>query len=255
MANTDLVKVEKYAAMQQDLDELVTTIRANVGNQQLSEFDLDRIKIPTGAGKAWTVPTLEGDTITQELQGVIVHWKDTRAYWKVPFDQSGGGGPPDCSSPDAELASGDPSPGRAPADEQSGLLVCARCTNSQFGSDPRDESNAQACNHIRQLFLLTPEDLIPLVVSLPPTSVRPSMQYFLRLSRKGIPYYGVVTRIGLEQDQSGTGIKFSKATFSMAAQLEGEQAERVRLYAEQMRPAFDRAQIQSADDFVATPAA
>jgi hypothetical protein len=243
---TDLVKFEKYAVAQADTANLMETIRANIGGAQLSEFDLDRVKIPAGGGRTWEVPTLEGVESMQELQGVIVFWKDTRAFWEKSFDQVGGGNPPDCSSPNAELAlarEGVTVPAQL---TESGHYACATCRYAEFGTDPREGSNAQACKLVRQMFLLTPDDLIPLVVSLPPTSVGTAQKYFLRLARAGVPYYGVQTKIGLEQTTAGS-IKYSKATFSMANRLEGDEAAVVAAYAAEMRPAFERVQAQATD--------
>lgn len=244
MPSTELVPAQSYAAVQMSPEQLLETIKANVGSQKLTEFDLDRVRIPAGGGKAWEVPSLEGTEVTSDLQGVVVFWKDTRAYWKVPFDKGGGGTPPDCSSPDAQYAQGDP--GVPVPKAENGLLICDACPNAQFGSDPREDSNAQACRLVRQLFLLTPEDLLPIVVSLPPTSVGESKRYFLRLSRRGVPYYSVVSKIGLEQAQSNNNIKYSHATFSMAERLEGEQLSRITAYAEQMRPAFESIAVAAA---------
>jgi hypothetical protein len=256
VASKDLVKVEEYAVMQVGSENLLETIQANLGGQSISEFDLDRVTIPSGGGGAWTVPSLEGEQVTPTLQGVVVYWKDTRSFWRESFESAGGGSPPDCSSPDAEYAQGDPTPigedaPRTPATPD-GLWICAQCPNAQFGSDPREGSNAQACKLGRQLFLLPPDGLLPIVVSLPPTSVQEANKYFLRLAQRGKPYYTVVTSIGLEKATSGGNIKYSKAQFSMAAALEGEQADRVRAVAEAMRPAFERSTIQTAAEMGAT---
>ena len=242
-----------YAALGMRTADLMETIKANIGGQKLSEFDLDRVTIPSGGGIAWTVPTLEGEKALQEIEGVIVYWKDTRAFWKESFESQGGGSPPDCSSPDAERAQGDP--GVPTPKDNAGLYVCDACPNAQFGSDPREGSNAQACKLVRQLFVLTPTDLIPIVVSLPPTSVGMAQKYFLRLSRAGVPYYSVITKIGLERAQSSGNIKYSKAVFSLSARLEGEAAGKIAAYAEAMRPAFERTVVQSAADIDGTAAA
>lgn len=249
MASKDLVQVTEYAAMQVESAQLLETLEANLGGQKLSEFDLDRVVIPTGGGKAWTVPTLEGEEVTPELQGIIVHWKDTRAYWRATFEEQGGGTPPDCSSPNAERASGDPTPPGAPPGnpqtptDSDGLFICDACPNAQFGSDPRESSNAQACKLVRQLFLLTPGDLLPVVVSLPPTSVAAATRYFLRLSRRGLPYYSVVTKIALETAQSGGNIKYSKASFALAQLIDVDSAEKIKGIADALRPAFARSQV------------
>lgn len=236
MAGKELVPAGQYAALTQDTDKLMATIKANLGGQKLNEFSLDRVKIPAGGGKAWSVPTLEGDEAMSAIEGIVVYWKATRAFWKQSYE-SQGGAPPDCSSPDSEYATGDP--GIQVPRTPNGLLICESCANAQFGSDPREESNAQACKLVWQLFLLTPGDLLPIVVSLPPTSVGEASKYFLRLTRAGLPYHAVVTRLGLEQTQSGGGIKYSKATFEVGERLDDATATKIAAYADQMAPTFE----------------
>jgi len=236
MAGTDLVPVDEYAVMQLDTRDPLLALRENIGKAQLTEFDLDRVKMPAGGGRAWEVPTLDGVVPQPAIEGVIVHWKDTRAYWQEQF--TGGNAPPDCSSRDAEHAQGDP--GVPVAKDDAGFWLCETCPNAQFGSAPGD-SNAQACKLVRQLFVLTPEDLLPVVVSLPPTSVGTCRQFFLRLARSGTPFHGIITRIGLEQEKSGGGITYSRATFQRAGVLDGEAGAKLRAYADALRPTLEQA--------------
>jgi hypothetical protein len=250
-SSKELVPASEYAALQMEPAALQEVIKTNIGNTQLTEFDLDRITMPAGGGRTWEVPTLEGIESTPVLEGVIVYTKTTRAWWHQSLDDSGGGTPPDCSSPDAEHATsrpGSPDPG-APADEQ-GFLICERCPKSQWGSDPREGSNAQDCKQMRMLFLLTPGDMLPIAVSLPPTSLQPANKYMLRLSRAGVPYFGVITKITLEQVK-GT-FTYSRAIFELGGRLEGDQAEKIRQYAEAMRPAFEKATVLTAAEAGAT---
>lgn len=234
-ASTELIPVEEYAAITMPQADLMEVIRENLGGETISEFDLDRVKMPSGGGRTWSVPTLDGEEDKREVEGVIVYYRDARSYWSTPFE--GGSEPPDCSSPDAQFAQGDP--GVSVPTDPHGRLICAQCPHSQFGSAEGD-SNAQACRLGRLLFLLTPETLLPLVVALPPTSVQFAKRYFLRLASRAVPYSGVVTKIGLDKTKSGGGIEYSIATFSMGARLEGEQLERIRAYAAELRPAFER---------------
>lgn len=240
-ASTDLVKPDNYAILSQPSGDLMEVIESNIGGQQLSEFDLDRISMPAGGGKTWEVPTLEGTEPQKEIEGVIVFYKDVRSFWKEEY--SGGNEPPDCSSPDAQFATGDP--GVAVPDDELGRHICAQCPNAQFGSDKK--GRGQACKLGRMLFVVTPEDLLPVVVSLPPTSVRPAQQFFLRLARRGVPYHGVVTKIGLDQTDSNDGIKYSYATFSMAGRLDAEAAQTIKDYSEKLAPAFQRAELRGED--------
>lgn len=246
MANakgTDLVPAAKYAmAKQPDLGSLISTINANLGGQKLDEFSLDRIVIPGAGGKVWNVPTLEGDVQQAELEGIIVFWKPTRGYWIESYEQSGGGSPPDCSSRNASVARSRDgfNPGAKTDDE--GRFICESCPLAQWGSADND-TQAQACKLVWQVFLLTPNDLLPMVVSLPPTSTGEAQKFFLRITRAGLPYFGVITKIGLEQDKSTKGIVYSKATFSVGERLSDEERDRVEQYANALKPHFEALEI------------
>ena len=245
MAGAELVPVEKYAVVQQDTDNLMDVIKQNVGSQSLTEFDLDRVKMPTGGATVWEVPTLEGSEAAKTIDGVIVYWKQARAFWA---SKEVTGSPPDCSSPDAQFASGDPHADTPVA--PNGMFICAQCPQAQWGTavnDKGEKTRGQACKLVRPLFVLTPQDLLPIVVSLAPTSDGAAGRYFLRLARAGVPYNQVVTRIGLETVK-GEQATYSVATFQMAERLDDETAAKMRQYSEEMRPAFEQTVVLAADE-------
>lgn len=246
MAGTELIKPSEYAALAMPPEDLKAIVEENLAGQQIGEFDLDRIKMPAGGGKTWEVPTLEGEIATPELQGVIVYWKESRAFWKEAF--SGGSDAPDCSADDAQFATGEP--GVAVPTDESGRYICAQCPNAQFGTainEKGEQGPGQACKLTRQLFLLTPQSLIPLVVSLPPTSVKAAKTYMLRLASGGIRYNQVITKISLKVEQSQGGIKYSQAQFEMGGRLEGDEADRIREFADRLRPSFERVAVVAED--------
>ena len=197
-------------------------MEANVGDAGLNAGDFERIKIPAGGGTAWTIQTLDGEELLKELTGIIISWRDTRAYWSVPMEESDGNMPPDCYSLDARTGEGKPGGD------------CHKCPLAQFGSDPRGEG--QACKLIRQLFLIREGNMLPEIVSLPPSSVKPGRQYFMRLASKGIPCYSVVTKIGLEKTKNGQGIAYAKAILTSGGRLLPEQAQRAKDYAAMIEP-------------------
>src|SRR5690349_1128387 len=101
---TELVPFEKFAIAQFDQSELLETIQANVGGEQITERQLERVGMPSGGSTKWTVPTLEGDDARDEIAGVVVYSKLTRAYWQTSYDEGGGSDIPDCASNDSQQA-------------------------------------------------------------------------------------------------------------------------------------------------------
>ncbi len=207
MATKALVKktqeeaISPFVVFQTPLAEIRDAVSANLGDGGMSATDLERIKIPAGGGTAWTLQTLDGEEMVKELAGIIVAWRDTRAYWSVPMESSEGSMPPDCFSLDARTGTGTPGGN------------CHKCPFAEFGSDPKGEG--QACKLVRQLFFVREENLLPEIVSLPASSVKPARQYFMRLASKAVPCYSLITRIGLEKTKNAQGIVYSRATFHL----------------------------------------
>jgi len=228
MASKELVKKEKETAVspfvvfQTAIAEIREAVTANLGDRGMSASDFERIKIPAGGGTAWTLQSLDGEEMVKELSGIIVAWRDTRAYWSVPMEQSEGNMPPDCYSMDARTGIGKPGGD------------CHACPFAEFGSDPKGDG--QACKQVRQLFLVRQENLLPEIVSLPATSLKPARQYFMRLASKAVPCYSLITRIGLEKTKNTQGIVYARAVFASGGRLSPEQATRVKEYAAMMQP-------------------
>lgn len=200
----------QFPALTRDPQEIMAAIQANLGGENLTAWDLDRVKIPSGGGLAWDVPTLEGVKPQPEILGVIVYVQNARAYWTTSYDEGGGGQPPDCISDDAVTGRGIPGG------------PCLKCPYSAFGSGKNERG--QACRQIRRLFMLRTDEILPMVVNLPAKSLAPSKNYLLRLASHGLNKSSIVTRIGLERDKNQEGKVYSRATFAMAGNLSREQA-------------------------------
>jgi hypothetical protein len=173
--NSNELAVSPFIIFEMPIVQIREAVSANLSDT-IGASDFERIKIPTGGGQVWTVQTPDGEKPEKELSGVIVGWHDTRAYWAVPLDQSNGNAPPNCSSVDARTGVGEPGG------------TCLRCRLSQFGSG---QNEAQACKLVRQLFLVRKGNLLPEIVNLPASSVKPARQYFVRLAARGWPFYSI----------------------------------------------------------------
>lgn len=225
-----------FKALSVDTKQLTGFMRDNLGGQGFRLTDLDKIKVPSGGGSTWEVPTLQGNKPHQVLEGIVLHFKDVRAYWK---EKDGGNKPPDCSSSDGMHGIGDPSGD------------CATCPFAQFGSATDDRGNAaggQACKAMRLFLFLREDDMIPMIVALPPTSLQNAKKYFLRLVANGYPFYGVTTQIRLEQAKNPQGKPYSKATMNMGRKLKDEELANAKAIGQAMKDLFDQAsQVIDAD--------
>jgi hypothetical protein len=184
----------------------------NIASGAVSEFDLPRIKIMSGAA-FWLIPKLEGDETAPSIEGVIVFARDTRAYYA---SKDAGNVPPDCSSSDA--ITGVCKPGINLGGD------CAKCPMAQYGSAV--DGDGQACKQVKQLFMLRGESMFPEVVSLPPTSVKNARQFFLKLASQGVPYFHALVQIPLEKAQNGAGQTYGKASLKFVRRLSSDEAQR-----------------------------
>jgi hypothetical protein len=222
VALSDVVK--DYPALRGDPTVSLAVLRENMGGEKLTEFDLDRVKMPAGGGKFWEVPTMDGDKAEPVLEGVVVITKNVRAYWPRSVDEGDGNEPPQCSSPDAIHGVGDPG------------IACDECPYSRFGSSTKEGSKGQACKQMRQLFLISERSVLPLVLTLPPTSLAAARKYFMRLaSHSGIYYWATTTKIALEQADGPAG-KYSVATFSQGNPLAEADVAAITKYREALEP-------------------
>ena len=225
--NTGLtvLKSNGYALAQFTAKQLIETIKENFGDEELTPNDLDRVRIPSGGGTAWSIPALDGsEEMAKTICGVIVYYRPVRAFWELSYDEGGGGCPPDCSSKDGKIGIGTPGG------------TCGTCALNKFGSDG---GRGKACKEMRLLFVLTPESLLPLMVVLPPTSIQPMKQFMTRLTARMIRYNKVQVEIGLKEALNKDNIKFTHATFTVKTVLDDESAAHISAYSQSMRSAFE----------------
>lgn len=244
MAATDLVPLEKYTIVEKG-EEGFDLLRETLEGQDVSEFDLPRVSVPTGGATTWEVPGLTGDDSMKEIQGVVVFYKNSRSFWTDPY--AGGNEPPNCSARDAKHAVADEDT-EIPAqrDEETGKLLCETCAHSEWGSSETGSGRGQACKLTRQLFLIAPDRMLPLVVNLPPTSLKRASNYFLNLANYNKDYRKIVTRIGLEKTSGNNVPDYSVATFLAGDDLDEKTAEFIAKYADVMRGAFEAVTVRTA---------
>lgn len=217
---TALVKKDSFTALTKDRERVKKVIAANLGNvPDASAFSLPRIKTPSGGGQTWNIPTAQGEESAKRLDCIILAHQPCRGYWPGEFK---GGEPPRCSSPDGATGFGDPGGS------------CRSCPYAQWESAAN--GRGQACKAMWRLFILREGAILPYTLTLSPTSIRPFTSYMTTLSLSGLPYFGVITRIGLEKAQNPDGITYAQATFQQVGELGEDDEGRVEEYSEMVEP-------------------
>lgn len=200
--------VTNYAALNNNALDI---IKNNLKNQPLSLQLFDIIKSPSGGSTSFTIPTLSGETMEKSITGIILDYTTPRAYWDTPDPVEGT--PPVCFSSDS-LVSHD---GK----------ICAACPFNDFGSKD-GETNAKACKESVVLFLLRPDNIMPILVRVPVSSKIIFQRYMTRLIGKMIPVSGVVTKITLEKTTNKTGQPYALYNFEAVETLSTEEAKNAR---------------------------
>jgi hypothetical protein len=239
-AGTEIARIETggYLVLSRAPDDIQAVIARSLGDTEIGEFDLPRVKIPAGGGRTWEIGD---DESGPELTGILIHFKRTRAYWP---DQEPNGSPPQCRSDNSIEGIGDPGG------------PCRLCPNAQWGSDPKG-GRGQACAQAEVWFMLRPELVLPLVLKLPATSLTNAKDYRVKtLAARALAPEQVVTSVRLEVETNPDGQKYSVAVPRMAGMLSEEEAARALAYAETFRPQLDAAAraVTVSDDSGTAPA-
>ncbi|MBB5336433.1 hypothetical protein [Pectinatus brassicae] len=205
----------------------IDIIRENLKQQPLSFQLFDIVKSPSGGATMFTVPGIAGDEMYKELTGIVLDYATPRAYWDTPDPVEGT--PPVCYSHDSIISY----EGKA----------CSRCPFNDFGSKD-GESNAKACKESVMIFLLRPDNIMPIIIRVPVSSKLIFQRYMTRLIGKMLPLSGVVTKITLAKTTNKTGQPYSLYNFETVSKLSSEEATQARNFGQQFMKMFNDADLE-----------
>lgn len=215
MANENALTAVQSFALAPISSEVTDLIKEELDG--LGQIPFDTVKIPSGGGLAFELSGDDPDTpeTVQSLTGVILHHHAVNSYWPGEFD--GSNNVPDCSSAD----------GKQGLDIKTGeVRDCSTCPFNQFGSS---KGNGKACKNGHRIYLLRSGEVLPVLISLPPTSLRTFKDYVAkRLVVKGKLTSSVLTTIKLKREKSADGITYSSCVFSKAGDLTSAQIEQLK---------------------------
>lgn len=235
MAN-ELVKAENFelVTLTGDLAEAIAEEMDGLGT-----IPYDRVKIPSGGSIVFEVPTEDEDNpdTEKELIGIILDHHGVNSRWAAAY--TGSDAPPVCSAYD----------GKTGVNTETGeIIACADCPYNKFGSG--QDERGKACKNSHRIYMLRPGNPVPLVLTLPPTSIKYARDYFAKsIVLKGMRCYQAITKITLKKEQSADGIAYSRACFTFVDRLnatQAAQAEEMAQAIKENRKAIDDAE-QKAD--------
>lgn len=204
------------------------------------QLSFPRIKIPSGGGLAFEIPgdDPENPDAEKEIVGIIVDHHPVNAYWQNKY--SGANNPPDCSSMDGKIG----------IDADGNRKPCNSCPMNDWGSS--EDGRGKACKNMHRVYILREGEMLPLLLTLPPTSLKNISDYLgLRIVSKGLRSYGVVSKVSLKKAQNAGGINYSQAVFALAGKLSPEQTKAMAEYSQGIR-SITRQLAVGAEEYVQT---
>ncbi len=191
----------------------------------LGTIQLPRIKIPSGGGIAFEIPSADPESpdISKTVTGtIILHHPINRLYLKGLDSKAAGEDDkaPDCYSNDGKT--GEPVDMDAASAECYGG-DCAACAMNQFGT-ARGGGKGKACSNRHRLLLLAEGQMFPWVVDVTPTSLKKFKEYVsTQLLTNHRPTWAMVTEIGLKKVQ-GAQADYAEMQFRTTKLLDPQNA-------------------------------
>lgn len=225
-------------AVKDEKNFVVPTSSLEIDTEDLDGLTIsfDKISIPSGGGQMWELPGADNPDepdFSKEIEGVIVDHYPVNAYFEEEY--SGQAQPPSCSSMDGKLGIG--CPGGA----------CANCPLNKYGS--ADDGKGKKCKNLRRIYILRSGEILPLLVTLPPTSIRNFSDYISkRIVTKGMKACDVVTKMTLTVEKSSSGIKYSKVQFAIARTLSPEEKNVMRAFSDNIKQTTRLQRIDETDN-------
>lgn len=202
--------------------DAISVLTEMLSAEQFSVYNFPSVSVPRESIR-FTVETEDGEKELTEITGVILEAKTSKAYWAKAYG-SGTIGAPDCRSDNGKIGVGNPGGN------------CLICPWNQYGTAPGGDG--KACKENRILFFLMDGDMIPTIITLPPTSIKPWMNFQMSLMKKANPSYGVRTKLTLEKVTNKSGKRYVQVNFQSIGKLGEEDLAAVRSYRRAMEGMF-----------------
>lgn len=229
---------DTYPALADGVAGLVDTLEDNVGDG-LKFTDLTRITVPTGGGTSFEVVddlTGERDSV-RTITGVLVHWQHSRVWWEAPKpgEPEISHEPPACSSVDGKV----PVAGGAFSDTgynanlnlpvtqvtsngQVTHRTCAACPMNEWGSTHKEGRRGKACKQQILMYLLPPGEILPIIVSVSPTSLAIIRNFMVKLSARHQAHHsGFVLEFSLKRIEKSGSEPYSQLVPKLVAVVDG----------------------------------
>jgi hypothetical protein len=194
--------------------EAALAFRENNEGTSFDVSDLIRVKVPSGGGTIWTIEGPSGKESVESIEGVIVFKAPHGVIWRSD-DPSPGEKPvvvtndlvtaklniPREEVPEDMMESLD----SAEINGRPGVYDWAKLPQTQWGTGKK--GHGKYAKEQILLFILRPNELLPLFLAVPSGSIKNLKKFFLQAS---LPYYRMLVSLKLKEEKSKGGIKYSQ---------------------------------------------
>jgi len=217
-----------------DKEEVMEIMQENFEGMDGQGIEFERIKVPSSGSLFWEITDEKGEVATtKELKGILLDYHNVNAYWPLTEDDEKNV-PPQCSSKDGKRGDGEPGGS------------CDACEFNQWQTDPKG-GKGKACKNMRRIALLQEGKILPVVISLPPTSKNNIDPYIVSLTSSMTRLTGVETVMYLEKDKNDKGDEYSVVKFKPGTKLDKSEARALKQYANQIKPHIRKVDIEAVD--------
>jgi len=223
----EIVKIDEgaFPVLSGDATAIKEVMAENFEDGFDDPFVLETITVPEGKGTVWTREDGESSPV---LQGIIINKLTVRGWWQNTdtIDNS----PPDCSSFGGKY-------GVMTTGDEPKVIRCITCPKNQWGTGPKGKG--KACAEKRWLFVLLRNELLPSILSVPPSSLKMFQKYMRLLTSKAIPYWTVVTEFGIQKEKNADGQPYSQIVFKNIGSLPEDKIAGIKAYRESFQPVIE----------------
>jgi hypothetical protein len=216
--------------------------------EPLNEQDLTRVMVPAGGSTVWAWTDIDGEKTSKEVEGLLVHVQKRGILWpheKVTGDQ------PLLRTDDLISAYrvggeyGDINPDELEKYAlPNGQYDWQKLPWNQWGTG--QDGIGKRCRELRLLFILRREDSWPLMVQIPPGSVRSVSSFLTKLAYR-IPCYRAIVRLSLQRAESEKrNVCYSQVVPMLVGSISKEEGEIIkRLYTDPIRQVAQKIEVNS----------
>lgn len=203
---------------------------ANLGeNVSFRESDLTRVPIPSGGATTWMIPDINEDRAAKTIEGILVYQCARGVLWAKEEPEEG-------SLP--VLISYDLKTARLVAPENIDKAVLAKIEPAKladgtydWGKLPQNEwgsgkgGKGKAAKEQRVLYILTPDQPLPLVVVIQPGSLKGWREFIVALTKAGVPFYRAVVSLSLSKETSANGQPYAQVVPRLVGTLSHDEGQ------------------------------